>query len=131
MLTNQAVGGIILSDYHSNNPTANDEVHRCVLPALETARKGIDAFFLGRQSSTTSPFGDVFFQSLVFDISSGLNVWDEDARCEEEIRHQLLTTLLSWATHYAYIIEIPSTSKERANSGVNSNSSHPHRRGRA
>ena len=93
--------------------------------------RGLTHFFLGRQSSTTSPFGDVFFQSLVFDISSGLNVWDEDARCEEEIRHQLLTTLLPWATHYAYIIEIPSTSKERANSGVNSNSSHPHRRGRA
>lgn len=48
-------------------------------------------------------------QSLVFDLSSGLLVWDKDAECKAEIHHQLLTLLLSWAAHYACIVETPST----------------------
>ena len=91
-------------------PSLSCQLKACFLPVLETVRRGLDALFSGQRFLHNTSFWARFFQNLVFDLSAGLVVRDNgDQRSEAEVRHQLLTPLLSWAAHYAHIIDKPST----------------------
>ena len=55
-----------------------------------------------------SSFWAWFVQRLLYDLTSGL-VHTNRKKSEVEIRHDLLTPLLSWASHYAHITLRPET----------------------
>ena len=90
----------------------NSDLQGCLLSVLESVRVGLSGLFSGQCVLHDTSFWAWFFQALVFDLSAGLVVKDNDQRSEAEVRHQLLTPLLSWTAHYAHVTKTPATLEE-------------------
>ena len=84
----------------------NEDLKKTTLPVLKALKAGIDELFSGRTLHNRS-FWTKYLRTLIFELSAGLVDQTHRVRSEAELRHELLTPLLLWASHFAHATTAP------------------------